>query len=52
MPTREPATTSEGVRLERNIMGELNMYRQSGIKPNFTQIGKHYGMDRCTVAKW
>lgn len=33
-------------------MGELNMYRQSGTKPNFTQIGKRYGMDRHTVAKY
>ena len=38
--------------MERNIMGELNMYRQSGTKPNFTQIGKRYGMDRHTVAKY
>ena len=33
-------------------MGELNMYRQLGIKPNFTQIGKKYGLHRQTVAKY
>ena len=34
----------EGARLERNVMGELNMYRQLGLKPNFTQIGRKYGL--------
>ncbi|MBE6471932.1 MAG: IS21 family transposase [Coriobacteriaceae bacterium] len=33
-------------------MGELNMYRQLGVKPNFTQIGKKYGLHRQTVAKY
>ena len=42
----------EGARLERNVMGELNMYRQLGIKPNFTQIGAKYGLHRQTVAKY
>lgn len=38
--------------MERNVMGELNMYRQLGIKPNFTQIGEKYGLHRQTVAKY
>lgn len=38
--------------MERNVMGELNMYRQLDIKPNFTQIGKKYGLHRQTVAKY
>lgn len=37
-----PASISvwrEGAGLEeRNIMGELNMYRQLGLKPNFSEI--------------
>lgn len=33
-------------------MGELNMYRQLGIRPNFTEIGRKYGLDRRTVAKY
>ena len=33
-------------------MGELNMYRQLGIKPNFTEIGRKYGLNRHTVAKY
>lgn len=37
--------------MERNVMGELNMYRQLGIKPNFTEIGRKYGLHRHTVAK-
>ena len=33
-------------------MGELNTYKQLGVKPNFTQIGKKYDLDRHTVAKY
>ena len=33
-------------------MGELNMCRQLGIKPNFTQVAKKYGLHRQTVAKY
>lgn len=38
--------------MERNVMGELNMYRQLGAKPNFTEIGRKYGLNRHTVAKY
>jgi len=38
--------------LERNVMGELNMYRQLGTKPNFSEIGRRYGLDRHTVARY
>ena len=38
--------------MERNAMRELNMYRQLGIKPNFTEIGRWYGLHRQTVAKY
>lgn len=38
--------------MERNIMGELNMYRQAGMTPNFSDIARRYGMDRHTVAKY
>lgn len=38
--------------MERNIMGELDMYRQAGTKPNFTEIGRRYGLNRRTVAKY
>lgn len=38
--------------MERNVMGELNMYRQLGIKPNFTEIGRKHGLRRHTVAKY
>lgn len=33
-------------------MGELDMYRQAGTKPNFTEIGRRYGLNRRTVAKY
>ena len=38
--------------MERNVMGELNVYRGSGAKPNFSEIARRHGMDRHTVAKW
>lgn len=38
--------------MERNIMGELDMYRQAGTTPNFTEIGRRYGLNRHTVAKY
>lgn len=33
-------------------MGELNMHRQLGLKPNFSEIGRRYGLDRHTVARY
>lgn len=33
-------------------MGELSMYRQLGVKPNFTEIGRKCGLNRHTVAKY
>ena len=35
--------------MERNVMGELNVYRGSGAKPNFSEIARRHGMDRHTV---
>ena len=32
--------------MERNVMGELNMYRQAGAKPNFSEVARRHGMDR------
>ncbi len=34
------------------MIGELNMYRESGIKPNFSDIARRYGKDRHTVAAY
>ena len=33
-------------------MGELDMYRQAGTRPNFSALARKYGMDRHTVAKY
>ena len=33
-------------------MGELNVYRQLGLKPNFSEIGRRYGIHRHTVARY
>lgn len=38
--------------MERNVMGELNVYRGSGAKTNFSEIARSHGMDRHTVAKY
>ena len=32
--------------MERNVMGELSVYRGSGAKPNFSEIARRHGMDR------
>ena len=36
---------------EKNLIGELDMYREAGIKPNFSDIAKRYGKDRGSVEK-
>ena len=38
--------------MERNLIGEMNMLKESGIKPNFTDIARRYGVDRHTVARY
>ena len=38
--------------MERNMIGELNMYKEAGIKPNFSDIARRYGKDRHTVAAY
>lgn len=38
--------------MERNVMGELNMHRDAGTKPNFSDIARRHGLDRHTVAKY
>lgn len=39
---------------EKNLIGELDMYREAGIKPNFSDIAKRYGKDRLLMftKKW
>ena len=38
--------------MERNVMGELNMHRDAGTKPNFSDIARRHGLDRHTVARY
>lgn len=38
--------------MERNVMGELDVYRQLGTTPNFSDIARRHGLDRHTVAKY
>ena len=35
-----------------NIMGELFIMNQMGIKPNYSALGREYGLDRHTVKKY
>lgn len=37
--------------MDGNMIGELSMYREANIKPNFSDISRRYGVDRHTVAK-
>lgn len=38
--------------MERNLIGEMNMMKESGAKPNFTDLARRYGVDRHTVARY
>ena len=38
--------------MERNLIGELNMLKEAGIRPNFSDVARRYGVDRHTVAKY
>lgn len=38
--------------MEGNLIGELNMMKEAGAKPNFSDIARRYGVDRHTVAKY
>lgn len=37
---------------EINVLAELTMIKQEGMKPNFTELAKKYGKDRHTVRKY
>lgn len=38
--------------MERNLMAELNADRECGVKPNFSEVARRYGVDRHTVSKY
>ena len=38
--------------METNLIGELNMMKETGIRPNFSEVARRYGVDRHTVAKY
>lgn len=38
--------------METNLIGEMNMMKETGIKPNFSDLARRYGVDRHTVAKY
>lgn len=35
-----------------NLMGQINIIKAMNIKPNFSQLGREYGLDRRTVKKY
>lgn len=45
------ANSLEGARLGRSVMGEPSVYRQLGIRPDFTQIGRKHGLRGQAVAR-
>lgn len=38
--------------MDGNMIGEPDMDKEAGIKPNFSDIARRYGVDRHTVAKY
>jgi transposase InsO family protein len=38
--------------MERNLIGELNIMKEMGSRPNFSEVARRYGVDRHTVAKY
>jgi transposase len=38
--------------MERNIIGDINIMNALGIKPNFSELSRKYGIDRHTIAKY
>lgn len=38
--------------METNLIGEMDMPGEMGVRPNFSEMARRYGMDRHTVAKY
>lgn len=38
--------------MNKNLIGELRIMRDFGIKPNFTELGRRYNIDRHTIKKY
>lgn len=38
--------------METDLIGEMDMLREMGVRPNFSEMARRYGMDRHTVAKY
>ncbi|MCC6107488.1 MAG: IS21 family transposase [Atopobium sp.] len=38
--------------METNLIGEMDMLREMGVRPSFSEMARRYGMDRHTVAKY
>ena len=36
----------------KNIIAQINMIRAMGMKPNFSELAREYGMDRRTIKKY
>lgn len=37
--------------METNLIGEMDMLREMGVRPSFPEMARRYGMDRHTAAK-
>ena len=38
--------------METNLDGELSMMKEMGVRPNYSDVARRYGVDRHTVAKY
>ena len=38
--------------MNRNLLGELRIMKDYGIKPNYSALQREYGIDRHTIKKY
>ena len=38
--------------MERNLIGDIRIMKELGIKPNYSELARRYGVDRHTVKKY
>ena len=38
--------------METNLIGEMDMLREMGVRPNFSEMARRCGMDRHAAAKY
>lgn len=39
------------IEIEKNLLGELKIYKELNMKPNYSALQRKYGIDRHTIKK-